>query len=370
MKAFEIHLIRSVIHALSRESKALLPGLGVLKVESIASGLTDEKTVHPPSRSMSFLANDGQAENLSGFFTDQLGMDAAEVKAEMSSYFDQLKTDIKDAEVEWHGLGKFYTDAGGRTQFRAADQWVNFLNPGFEPVKRAPQDDPPKAAVAATATTAAEPLKTGLGTTPSSASSETNRSEASKGWMSWVWMILTLLVLSIGLIAVAKMINKKAAANDADRLAQEEQSSSLIMTDSDSTSHYVHQVSHSEVSETLSSEENNLEGEEPEETQSDEISAPVTSTAPLKEAKQEIREVVKPAPKASSGGCVVVAGAFGSKANADAFERKLSKTYDNTYNQLHGKLNRVGVRCNCARANQVGNSLKSDLGIDTWSFKL
>ena len=375
MTKFEIQLIRSVLHALSHEGKAHLPGLGSLIVESKTS--ESDSHINPPSRKMVFLASDGSRENLSGFFIDQLGEEKGQAVLDISTYFQDLKHTIKEGPVEWHGLGKFYTNENGAFAFQTADQWVNFLNPGFEPVQKQSETKEKLMAVPVVeeSVESIAPLKEAVTTVPvAAASSQKDNSSNS----SWIWAILSILILGAGLIYVATRINKKAQETQMSNLEDSKRSSSIVITSNDSLSNYIHKVNHKEP-ETVSNsditpvvEVKEKETETPVETKeerSEEAETAPVAITPI--PKPEVKKTPKPSVQTSrANSCVVVAGAFGDKNNARLFTEKLSRSFDNVYNQQHGKLYRVGVQCDCQEKSRIAQSLKSDHGMDSWSFKL
>ncbi len=355
----EIHIIRAVLHQLSYAGRVALPSLGELSTVPSSPPAT-ETVISAPRRTMVFHAKDVPSTDLVPFFVDHLGYQEDIAQGDIAQYFADVKTRLADGPVEWHGLGTFIAGSTG-VQFQPADQWINYLNPGFEDIKTPPKDDK-AAAIAASAASA--------GATASSRSIK--EPATSTNYMPWVWLALGLVSFIIAMFLVVRSVNAKSAERAAAVEEQQTSSRSLIITRDDTLSKYAHQVNHLEPASADHQKSTiELREQEDESTSSESVSRfPLSTETTDAAVSAEQAGSREPRVATSESRCVQVMGAFSSADNASRMQRKLNKYGDNVYMKRHGSLYRVGVIGPCDEASSLQRELQSAYDIKPWGFAL
>jgi len=312
---------------------------------------------------MVFTAKDVSSTELVPFFVDHLGYQEDIAAGDIAQYFADVKTRLADGPVEWHGLGTFTAGATG-VQFKPADQWINYINPGFDDIIKPAKDDD-KAAAIVTASTA------------STASAHTSVKEPipPTNYRPWIWLALGLISFLVAMFFVIRSVNTKSAERAATAEQQEETKRSLVITSNDTLGSYAHKVNHVEASSSEPQEpiSSVVRDEEPTpETEPDREAASTTtpSPSPIQAVSSPPTSSRTSSATSRTGSCVQVMGAFGSAENAKRMHDKLSKYGDDVYMKRHGNLYRVGVIGSCDRADALQRELQSAYDIKPWGFAL
>ena len=119
-----------------------LPGMGYFRTEPMPAYFSEDgKTIYPPSKRISFKADErASGDMISRYYAAVSGIDAATAATELETFLRQLKYTLSDRKnIELPGLGRLRCTLEGNAYFVAEQDGGVFGQAfGFEPVTLKP----------------------------------------------------------------------------------------------------------------------------------------------------------------------------------------------------------------------------------------